>query len=194
MMDDTNERVEPLEYRQAGDVARTDTHPWWFVPVGILLPGIALILAWMAIPSSRARIHSDVMPCLANLRGIGQGVYIYAADGDERFPPDFRTLVYTDTCTPSQFLCRSAKNSTGGLDACYVYVSGQTTKSDPRNVLVYEKRGHHGNDVANVLFVDGHAEFIKGYANVLKLVRETEARLAPTSGPAPIGEKPRGAP
>lgn len=117
-------------------------------------------------------------------------------DGGERgFPPSFQALVDELNATPKQFECPIAKSAPGNLNADYVYIAGQSSRSDPGNVLIYERRGNHPpDDIANVLFVDGHVEMVRGYANVLKLVRETEARLAVTSGPASDGETSRGDP
>lgn len=56
----------------------------------------------------------------------------------------------------------------------YVYIAGQTDDSDPRNVLAYERvRDDEGT---NVLFVDGHVEFMK-LPRFKRVLRETYRRL-----------------
>jgi len=68
------------------------------------------------------------------------------------------------------------------LNACYVYITGQTANDDPTNVLVYEKAGCHQNEGGNVLYMDAHVEFVKPYSKVEQLVKETKVRLAAKKG------------
>ncbi len=103
-------------------------------------------------------------------------MHLYAGN-DGRFPAEMQALINSGECDAALFKCPNVEVVGDDVNSCYVYIPRQTTRSDPRNVLVYEKQGHHPNDVAYALFVDGHAESIKGYENVLKLVRETEGRL-----------------
>jgi len=50
--------------------------------------------------------------------------------------------------------------------------------SDFRNVLAYEKHDNHPDEEGgNVLFLDGHVEFISPYSTVEELVAETQQRL-----------------
>lgn len=113
------------------------------------------------------------------LQGIAQSAHIYAQESDV-FPPDFDWLLHHTLGGGdliAAFKCPATNAAIGDLNACYVYIPGQGPNSDPRNVLAYEKRGHHGGDAANVVFVDAHAATIHGYDNVMKLVKETEERL-----------------
>ncbi len=135
--------------------------------VSVLLPSL-----------SRSRELSKRVVCAANLRGIGQAMYIHAQDDSDRFPPDFKTLIKENNTTPKQFVCPSSDAQLGDLDACYAYIPGQTTYDDPTNVLVYEKPGCHQNEGGNVLFQDSHVEFIKPYEKIERLVKETKERLA----------------
>jgi hypothetical protein len=135
--------------------------------VSILLPSL-----------SRARELSKRTVCLANLRAIGQGMHSYAQDHDDKFPPDFKALVDDLEATPKVFICPSSDAQPGDLSACYAYIDGQSTDGNPRNVLVFEKPGHHGDEGGGVLFVDAHVEFVQPYSRVEELVRETRTRLA----------------
>ncbi len=126
--------------------------------------------------------------CRRQLQGIVQAAHIYAQDSDE-FPPNFDWLLHHTLGGGdliSAFKCPATNVAIGNLNACYLYIPGQRPNSDPRNVLAYEKRGHHGGDAANVVFVDAHAATIYGYDNVMKLVKETEVRLK-TAATQPAG-------
>ncbi len=136
------------------------------------------MMASILLPSlARARELSKRTVCLANLRGIGQGMHIYASDHDDKFPPNFKALIDAQDATAKQFVCPSTALEPGDPDACYEYIAGQGTNSNPRNVLVYEKDGHHGDEGASVLYVDGRAEFVRPYERVEQLVRETRERM-----------------
>ncbi len=155
----------------------------WPIGPSPLLSGYAntatvAMVASIALPSlSRARELSKRTVCAADLRGIGQAMYIYAQD-DNKFPPGFDAVVKANYTTPRQFICPStAATEADGLDACYVYIPGQRPDSNPTNVLVYEKPENHGGEGSNVLFVDGHVEFMTN-DQVKRLVRETRERLA----------------
>lgn len=130
------------------------------------------------LPSlSRARELSKRTVCAANLRAIGQGMYIHAQD-DAFFPKNFQILIDEENTTPKMFVCPSSTCEVGDLECCYVYIPGFGTVDDPRNVLIYEKEGAHQGEGCNVLFQDCHVEFVKPYSRVEKLVKETKARLA----------------
>lgn len=145
-----------------------------FIPSDI---GTVAMLTSILLPSlSRARELSKRTVCSANLRGIGQAMYIHAQD-DDKFPPDFQTLLDDNNTTERQFLCPSTVAKVGDLTACYEYIKGQTTSSEPINVLMYEKEQNHGEG-GNVLFQDGHVSFIRPYSRVEELVKETKERLA----------------
>lgn len=140
--------------------------------------GTTSMLVSILLPSlSRARELSKRTVCSANLRGIGQAMYIYANDNRDRFPPDFKTLLDENSVTEKQFVCPSSDEAPGDLNACYEYIPGQTSNSHFQNVVMYEKQGCHQNEGGNVLFLDGHVEFVKPYSRVEELVKQTRERL-----------------
>jgi len=118
--------------------------------------------ASIMIPAmAQAREQAKRTVCSANLRGIGQGMYIYAVDHDDKFPAKLQDLVDTNMNTADQFVCPSTDHTINDpIDSSYVYIAGQTTNGNPRNVLVYERPENHGEDGVCVLFMDGHVEFV----------------------------------
>ncbi len=144
--------------------------------------GTISMLTSIMLPSlSRARELSKRTVCGANLRGIGRAMYIHAQNGD-KFPPDFKTLIADNNTTEKQFVCPSTDVKVGDLNACYEYIKGQTVIGDPQNVLMYEKEKNH-SEGGNVLFQDGHVEYVKSYTRVEELVKETRERLAKKKKP-----------
>lgn len=143
------------------------------------------------LPSlSRARELSKRTVCAANLRGIGQAMYIYAIDHDNRFPKDFKELLSDGNVIEGNFNCPSSTCENGELDCCYEYIAGQSSTDDVRNVLVYDKEGIHGPESGgNVLFVDAHVEFVKPYSRIQELVEETRLRLAKKEDAKPDKKK-----
>lgn len=144
--------------------------------VGFWLLFFALLLGAGWVWLTRFIDMSKTGVCIVNLRGIGQSLSIY----ERRFgtyPWEFDDLVRAGIATPNEFWCPMAGMPVGDADGCFVYIPGQSGASDPRNVLAYERRGHHEQFGINVLFADGHAENVKGYDKVMKLVEETDGRL-----------------
>jgi prepilin-type processing-associated H-X9-DG protein len=123
-----------------------------FVPllISILLPSL-----------SRARELSKRTVCAANMRGIGQSMYIYAQDGG-MFPEEGADwqgrLVGAGLTMPQQFLCPSDSLVSG---SSYYYVPGYGVESDPEQVILYEDPAIHGGEGGNILTQDGHVGFVR---------------------------------
>lgn len=133
--------------------------------ISVLLPSL-----------SRARDLSKRTVCAANLRGIGQAMYIHAQD-DGKFPPDFKTMLDEQNITRKQLICPSTTHMPSDpLDSCYVIVPGQSTYDNPSNVLVYERPENHDGEGVNVLFQDGHVQFLK-MREFRRRLDETKKRL-----------------
>lgn len=149
-------------------------------PLPIALPGISdagamqvPLLVSILLPSlSRARDISKRTVSMANLKGIGTVCHIYAMDHDGEFPPDLESLVQDGSVMREQL---NAPNDKRGR-VSYVYLAGQTRDSDPRNVLAHEKREVNGGEGVNVLFADGHVEFLR-MPEFERVLAETKQRL-----------------
>jgi hypothetical protein len=125
---------------------------------------VAMMIAIMLPSLARARELAKRAVSRANLRGIGQGCYIYANDHKDQFPPSLDVLIDQGISSPKQF--QSPRQSG---DVCYVYIP-QSMDSDVRNILAYEKVV--GSEGTAVLYLDGHAEWVS--------LEQLEAELAQT--------------
>lgn len=152
-------------------VARVGRNPEQYGGKGLAIGGIctgalSLLLIPLMIsiflPSlSRARELSKRTVCSAQLRGIGQALYIYAQDEpDGLFPErgcDWVARLSTNTL-PRQFICPSDYQT---ARSSYYYVPGYGTKSDPRQIILYERLDIHSGEGGNILYQDSHVSFVK---------------------------------
>jgi prepilin-type processing-associated H-X9-DG protein len=117
--------------------------------------GVALAMSILLPSLSRARELAKRAVSASNLRGIGQGCHIYANDQDGKFPESLDALI--DAGMVIRGMLNSPRDHEGNIS--YVYISGQTVKEDPRNILAFERL--IGDEGTNVLFLDGHVQWMK---------------------------------
>lgn len=160
---------------------------WNKVCIAVGIATIFLVFGSAMLPEiGRSRPQANVIKCSSNLKQIGLAIQMYAADQADALPPDFATLVLTETdLLPHIFICASndcpdapaslpttattrqtASSIVEGTSTCSYFLCkfpGKTlSQLTPRHVLAYEKPLNHttGANGMNVLFADGHTEFI----------------------------------
>ena len=117
---------------------------------------LSAILVSIMLPSlARARELAKRAVSASNLRGIGMGAQIYASEHDNIFPESLEVLVEQGMITREILVSPRA----AGDGVSYIYFGGQKTTSNPRNVLAYELV--IGEEGTNVLFIDGHVEWLR---------------------------------
>jgi prepilin-type processing-associated H-X9-DG protein len=131
---------------------------------------LALMVSIMLPSLNRARETANLVKCASNMRQIGQAMLLYANQNNGMYPPDLTTLGKTDgTLSTNIFVCPSgidtpaqdwAHLATGG-HLSYIYSgNGMTTAALPNTILLYENPAEHAGRGMNVLFGDGHVEFL----------------------------------
>jgi prepilin-type processing-associated H-X9-DG protein len=176
------------ELTPAGSVSWTDAAGWHAKSVSpfpgstALTPGGGgqVILAQQGLALSiilpslnRARETANRVKCGSNLRQIGQGIFLYSNENRGKFPPDLGTLVKTGPLSAQVFVCPSGETTVPSLpnpDAAvkwvnensdYVYIgAGRDTRIGADVIVCYEKPGAHGGQGMNLLFGDGHVEWM----------------------------------
>ena len=132
---------------------------WVILAVGIALvaAGVWALFHWSSCgrqvqdyPDSliAAQDSATTLTCRVRLSGLADVLSAYALAHAGRYPPDLNTLVL-DGDLPSSYL-----RCPGLLQQEYLYVAGQTTTANGRNVLVYEAQPDHGGQ-CHVLLVEG---------------------------------------
>ncbi|HEX3357256.1 MAG TPA: H-X9-DG-CTERM domain-containing protein [Tepidisphaeraceae bacterium] len=128
----------------------------------------------------RLRQTGNPGKCPSNLRQIGQAILLYANDHHGAYPDSVSTILLEEEVTSQLFICPTsndtpatgpttqavAANLTAGGHLSYIYLGrGWTVAMTPANAIVaYEPLSNHGGDGMNVLFGDGHVEFLSAIA------------------------------
>jgi len=147
--------------------------------VGIVAPILLLPMAMGVLMPALARVRQLAWrtTCGTNLVGLGKAMYIYANDYNDRFPTPSKwcdLLSQHAEVAPATFRCKG-----GGEGPCNYamnkVVEGLGPNAPPDMVLLFETAPgwnqtggaeiltveNHQGDGCNVLFVDGHVEFVK---------------------------------
>jgi len=125
-----------------------------------------------AAPSAQADFSSPDAAkraaCQNNLKQLGMGCKLYASEHNDRFPDTLEAVYPEYMPDQDNFRCPGATRPPAtSADAAklsdYELVAGLTEKSPANTVLIREKStANHTPAGRNVLYVDGHVEFIAG--------------------------------
>ncbi|HVT89740.1 MAG TPA: H-X9-DG-CTERM domain-containing protein [Tepidisphaeraceae bacterium] len=143
----------------------------YFLPIAILI--LLLLVASLFLPNDahgRGRELSHRVGCASRLKSIGQMMFQYANEFGNEFPDSFATFLLREDCTSDLFVCPSSedmhtpeaviRSMMQGGRLSYVYLgAGFKQPVAPDAVLAYERLSNHVEGM-NVLFGDGHVDFI----------------------------------
>jgi prepilin-type processing-associated H-X9-DG protein len=139
--------------------------------------GGSALMASILLPAlNRARETANRVKSASNLRMIGQGMFLYSNDNGGNFPPDLGTVAKTQDLPleafvsprtgselPKNWRAMSPDQRAGWVNehADYVYLgNGMTNQENAETVVAYENPGRKLSDGINLLFADGHVEFM----------------------------------
>lgn len=148
--------------------------------VGICLSAVSFVavpgIYFIGMPAFyRAKETANRVKCSANMKTIGLAILQYAADNRGAFPARLEDLLLTQDITSESFVCPSsndkpAPGATGKEQAqkltaagfcSYIYVGRNLrTNASPDTVVLYEPLNDHKNEGCNMLFADGHVDWV----------------------------------
>ena len=149
----------------------------------VLLIPAGLFTASIAIPAfARAHEIANRVKCAANLRTIGVALNQYSAANAGQMPPTLPLLIQAHLLTQQDLICPDdSATSTTQPASSYAFVNPQATMNgSARSAVVSEPPTLHKGDGANVLFGDGHVEWLNAAA-LSQIARQTPP---PASGNA----------
>jgi prepilin-type processing-associated H-X9-DG protein len=135
--------------------------------ISFVMIAVMAMMAGMLLPAlARAREEARKAVCKSNLKNIGLGMMMYAQDNDNQFPAKLSQLYPEYLTDLDLFMCPSSGKTITSADQIdtktpYVLVPGVPLGSGGAVVLAYERRGMHEGGT-NVLFADGHVEWVSG--------------------------------
>ena len=194
----------PLEYGGYSQPDKKATSMRWarliVFGIGLFLAG-ALFSSLLIPATGRQRAQALHAICTSNLKNIGLACIIYSNNQkDHSFPDSYEALIKDQELTPELFVCPAGRESPSpstnpsaisadfarGGYCSYIYVGkGMTANSPLTNVLAYERISNHGNKGMNVLYLDGHLQWLDRLA-AQKLIAQLQSGPQPgvTTAPA----------
>ncbi len=144
----------------------------------VVLPVIALLMAILMPALAQTRRQAQRIMCGTNLSGIGKAMMVYSYDNDGEYPTPDRwcdLLIEQADATDKMFTCPGAELKDTGNYAMNPAVEKMGADSPADMVLVFESQpgwnqaggpelltlDNHQHEGCNILFVDGHVEFVK---------------------------------
>lgn len=193
MADDAGSDPLKLDYQPPSP--RRRRWRWlWFL---LLIPAGPMI-GTLFLPSLNSpHPTSNRVKCASNLRQIGQAILLYSQDHGGQYPDSLPTILVNEDITSDVFVCPSSDDTpatgpttqaiaaallTGG-HCSYIYLGkGFNTATVPPNAVVAcEPLTNHAGEGSNVLFGDGHVEFMN--ASWMAALSAKAARPHPATAP-----------
>jgi prepilin-type processing-associated H-X9-DG protein len=157
----------------------------------VMIPIMAMQLAIMMPALSRTKVLAQRLVCGTNIHGLGSAMQVYAFDYNDKFPTGSKwcdLLVEQVDVSPKSLVCPGAVD-----DSQCNYAMNENTERLGKDVpddmvLLFEtsesgwnvvggkellSTDNHRGDGCNVLFADGHSEFVRTEnLDTLKWTRE----------------------
>jgi prepilin-type processing-associated H-X9-DG protein len=97
--------------------------------------------------------------CASNLRAVWQPAQAYASDNGGVLPACLETLTGSGSCPPSDLVSPLSGHD---APACDYYYVGGLAENDPASwILACGDPAYRKGDGANILYLDGHVQYVK---------------------------------
>jgi prepilin-type processing-associated H-X9-DG protein len=190
----------PLDYATPPTPAPRHRVIFWIVAtlaaVGVVALAISCLLPTLVID----RDVSSRVKSAANLRSIGQAILMYCNDNNGDYPDSFATVLTNTDITSGIFVNPSSNDSPApgpttrdyvnqlnpDSGYCsYIYMGrGLNAKTVSPDTIVAREVLLHPTDGANMLFADGHVEYVDPAHTATIIAKETTGPL-PMTMPSP---------
>jgi prepilin-type processing-associated H-X9-DG protein len=186
----THSPASPLDYQSPITKKSAGPGKWLlriFIGAALAVGAISVLLPSLCKSSETA----NRAKCASNLHQIGLGIRLYTNDHHGVYPDSFATILREEQLTPSVFVCPSsnAEAASGDTQAdiiakmstprfcSYVYLGNGLTTATAKDdmVICYELPENHQKDGMNMLFGDGHAEWMNMAAAKSLIAKATAA-------------------
>lgn len=176
--------VPTIDYARPEPGNRSRFSLGFYVALGF---GVLLVLSLVIPPGHPAGEKARQVKCASNLRQIGQACLLYANNNGGQYPPDLQTITQTQQIGMEAFVCPSTSDNKGTTSAdlskagrcSYIYTGTDlTNNSNPASVVAFEDPDDHKLEGANLLFADGHVEFLN-IDSVMTILNELNAGYNP---------------
>lgn len=158
--------------------------------VGLGGVGGAALGTSILLPSlNRARETANRVASASNLKQIGMGMLLYSNENRNRYPDDFATLLKTQDLSPQVMLSPRAGSGIPAdvttpearvayvaEHADYVYLGKGLKNDTPAETIVVYEKPDGLDDGINVLFADGHVEFLFMEPAMAEIAKQKAAR------------------
>lgn len=170
----------------------------------VMLPFAAIGMGIMMPALARTRQLAFRMTCGTNLQGLGKAMHVYANDHNGQFPAASKwcdLLSEYAGVSRASYRCRGAAEGPSNY-AMNKAVEALGTHAPPDMVLLYETRpgwnqaggldiltvDNHQGEGCNVLFVDGHVEFVRqgGLSRLRWTSNDALGNRPPPEGSGPV--------
>ena len=158
----------PLDYSRAGFGRRSRV--WWVLL--LLIAVIFTVIVCVGFLTGRGAAYDDSR----NLRQIGQAIELYCIDHQGQFPDSFSAVLLNENIPAEVFVCPGlgdtpAEGATtqavasnllvpGHCSYIYIGIGLNSATVASNTVVAYESLANHGGAGMNVLFGDGHVEWV----------------------------------
>ncbi len=160
--------------------------------IGLAVIALGVHLLLPKLPS-KGEISPQLV-CAASMRGIVRSMTLYASEHGSLPGDPFRALLDSGEVTTKLYICPSSGKTVRDIEkdlyACFVPVAHDVpwwVEDTPASqaIVLYE-RDNHGGQGGNVVYADGHVEFIRPYSAMLRRVEESKRQMAEQRARVPV--------
>jgi prepilin-type processing-associated H-X9-DG protein len=157
------------------------------IALAIIVPGIFLYcVSQTEFPWQRDRAYQ--VKCASNMRQIGQAILLYQQDYAGAHPPDLTAVLATQQLSSDVFWCPSSPDTRSPTTqrlaqpghCSYIYVGSSFARSGPDAVLLFEDPANQELEGGNMVFADGHAEWL-ALPQFMSILQDLSAGINPPS-------------